>query len=217
MTYSTLQSCPSPARFPVTTFTQVLKGSGQETTPLAKNFFRFLSVQSEMSWGRLVHLSNNNQRPFDVKLQWTGGGGIGNEIIITSAGGCAVFPVQAKTLTISIANWTLEDMQVHCSIENGAPTTMDLRRARIEETLTAATSQDFAIPRYAREVRATANVAALTTNIELRLVNQSGNVFTIFTGDEGFVPVDAATTLQIANTGGVDIDLYSLDFKLGYQ
>jgi hypothetical protein len=216
MTYSTLDSCPRPARFPVTTFTTKLPASGQETTPLKTDFVRFLSVQSEVSWGRLLHVSNQNQRPFDVELSWTGGGGIGNSIRVTAGGGMLVIPLQAKSITVSIANWTLADMLVHASIENGAPTTMDLRRALVEQTLGAGATQDFAVPKYAREVLVQPSDSTLVGNVAVNLLNQTGNTVAQFGGGE-YVPVSPASKLQIENTGGVAFTFYYLDFKLGYQ
>lgn len=216
MTYSTIDSCPRPARFPVSSFTTELPASGQETTPLDKDFIRFLSVQSEVSWGRLLHVSNTNQRPFDVLLNWTGGNGIGNSIRVTAGGGMLVIPLQAKSMTVSIANWTLKPMLVHASIENGAPTTMDLRRCIVEASLGGGTSQDFAVPKYAREVLVQPDNPTLVGNVEVLMLNDSGNAMAGFGGGE-YVPVSCASKIQVRNGGGVVFSQYLLDFKLGYQ
>ena len=216
MTYSTLDSCPAPARLPVTNTVQKVPGAKQETTPSEREFVRFLSVQSEVSWSRLLHFSNDNQRPYDVILQWTGANGVGNKMRVTAGGGALVIPVQAKAMTVSIGNWTLDDMVVRLAIENGAPTTMDLRVVKISEALAGGATEDFAIPRYAREVLVQPDQSALVGNVVVRMLNQSGNTAAEYGGGE-YVPVSAAVKLQVGNTGGVAFNFYTLDFKLGYQ
>jgi len=225
MTYSTLEACPAPARFPVTTFTQRLP-PGSEVTPPLKDFVRFLSVQSEMSWGRLVHLSSGwpggteaAGLPFDVIIKWTGGGGSGQQIRVTASGGGVVFPVHAKSLTISAANWIPDKLQVHCSIENSRSlATMDLRRALIEENLAlGGGSQTFEIPRYAQDLRVSSNDEAQSSNILIDFLDYSLASISQYSADGGTCPVGAATKVMITNNDAAMLQKYTLNWGLAYK
>lgn len=156
----------SPSRsYEVTSATAALPANPTFETPLAANYVPLLQVSAGGVRQRCVQARSDDGNPFDLRIEWTAGGGAGGAIILTAVGGAIRFYVQAAALNISAASWSpvLPGGQiVRCSVtdEDGKNEYL-YRVARFDAIAAFGVSPAMPLPSFARDVQVAVSTPAL--------------------------------------------------------
>jgi hypothetical protein len=210
---------PLAAKLPTTSVSLSLDANASQITPVyPDDYTEFLNVQADASFPRIVNIWSEENRAFDTRISWAGGGGIGGRIFITGSGGGLQFCIKAKSLRVEIANWLNRAQRVSVSVEDGTPSqTQELHRVERALGLAAGASDTFDLPPYARYVTVASSSAAQRGGIDVSLFDDDPASMAAFLATDGKIPVGAASAIQIRNTNAGELVSYTLDFELGYK
>lgn len=213
--------CPPQARLAVINGRAVLPPNAAGlTTPIAPNYVNLLQTEAQIAAPRQINFWSENSFPFDVQISWTAGGGLGGRLRFTASGGGITFYVRCRTVDIWAGNWSNNNNTVQVSIEDGVVgQVQDLHRVTRGLALAPAGAVLMGVPSYARQVRVAASTNAQTATLRLDMMDDAGvpAVQEQFFADAGWVPVGAASLIQLTNTGGAAVASWVADFILGYR
>ncbi len=187
------------------------------TNPATHNYTNFLQGEAQLTWPRVINIFTQQNRPFDARIVWTGGGGTSGIVFVTGSGGGLQLFVRCKTIRIDLANWLNVAQAVTVAIEDGFGQTQELHRIMRGQALAAGTFTEDDVPAYAREVRVASDVPGQAPLIFVGQVDDGPTIMSSYTADEGFVPVGAASRLRVTNNNPGALANYVIDYRLGYQ
>ena len=215
---SDTRGIPLSTKLAVTAFAATLPAHTPQTTPVdPTDYVNFINTEAMLAYPRVVNVWTEDASPFDVKIEWTSGGGNGGRVITTGSGGGLQFFCIAKALRIDIANWVNAPLPISLSVEDGLhDSTQDLHRIERQFTLAAGANRTFPIPSYARSLTVASNNPAQRPNILVQLDDSTPVAIAAFNADDGHIAVGNASTITLVNNDAAALASYMLDFALGY-
>ena len=187
------------------------------TNAATHSYTHFLSGEAQLTWPRVVNIFSAQNRAFDARIEWTGGGGTSGVVFVTGSGGGLQLFVRCKTVRVDVANWLNVAQPVTVAIEDGFGQTQELHRIERQQALAAGANREFNIPAYAREVRVASDVPGQAALILVGQVDDGPAIMSSYTADEGWVPVGAASRIRVTNNNPGALVNYVVDYRLGYQ
>ena len=163
-------------------------------TPL---FADLLSAEACLGTWRIVEVVSASGGPFELRLSWSAGDGMGQEAKLTVARGTRL-SIFASSLKLRAANLWSKDNRISVMVSDGYCVSENHYEVRGVGTIAAATAVE--IPPYARTVRVDVSPASGLVSTTLSLADGLGTVRAEVLGDEqpaGGLPLAGAGSLTV--------------------
>jgi hypothetical protein len=169
---------PPSALFPESTraVPLTLAASPDGQTPVAAGFTSGPRPQAAMEWNRMITARSSAGLPFDMRVEWINGFGLGGLIKVTAVGGVARLIVSATAVQITVANWAQKENKIVVGISDcDAPlSAQELALAMRKTSFAIGGSITVSVPPFALSLVAKASNNAQLANVELDFQDDTG-------------------------------------------
>ena len=156
-----------------------------------------LSAEACQGTWRIVEVVSASGGPFELRLSWSAGDGMGLEAKMTVARGTR-FSIFASSLKLRAANLWSKENRISAMVSDGYCVSENHYEVRGEGTIAATTAVE--IPPYAKSVRVDVSPAAGLFSTTLSLLDGLGTTRAEVTGDAqpaGGLPLAGAGALNV--------------------
>ena len=185
-------SQPSSTRLSRRSFQETLRAYTGTTS-----FVDLIRAEACLGTWRIVEVVSGSGGPFELRVAWSAGDGMGQEAKMTVARGTR-FSVFASSVTLRAANLSSKENRVSCMVSEGYCVSENHYEVRGEGDVSA--PSDIEIPPFARLVRVDLAPSSGLTGVSLEVQDGLGTTRAEVRGDEqpaGGLPLAGAGALKL--------------------
>lgn len=213
------ESVPTAAQFGTRSGNEPVAANATLIHPGNALYSNIVRPEASTYWPRCITAFSENQVPFDLEVNWTGGEvGAGGRVVITAVRGSTRVYIVATTLDIRAATWDnrQDTIYIGASDKDGS-NNAGLHRVMRALALPGAgvVTNIGAAPPFARTVEALTDVPGQLAGLNIAFLDAAGNVMATFPGNAGRVLVPPCFGgVQIQNNNPGAVNSVVLDYQL---